>query len=54
MKLAIVIVLASLAAACTITPGNWPGAKGITVKPAAPNMNKEHGDWQHENRPSAN
>lgn len=54
MRILIAIALALSAAACTISPGNWPGAPSIKVKPGVPTFNTEHGDWQHENRPSAN
>lgn len=42
-KIVIALSLALMGAACTIKPGNWPDAKGITVKPGAPVMG-EGGD----------
>jgi len=43
-KLIFAIALALSAAACSISPGNWPGGPTLTIKPGTPPAVNENGD----------
>jgi hypothetical protein len=43
-KILIALALALSAAACSISPGNWPGGPTLTIKPGTPPPTNTNGD----------
>ena len=43
-KVLIALALALTAAACSISPGNWPGGPTLTIKPGTPPPTNTNGD----------